>query len=270
MMAAMKLLDRLERRIGRFAVPNVTVLVIVGQVLAYVLTLANDALLEAMLLIPARVLDGEVWRLVTFLFLPPLTHPIWAIFFWYLLFLMGTALEQSWGDFRYNVFLLIGWLATAGVSFITPETPAFAVFLQGSVFLAFAYLFPDFQLMLFFLLPIKIKWLALVQWLGYGYVLVVGAPIEQLLVLAAVGNFLLFFGSDIFRRMKAGRRKMATQAERLAPAKKKALHTCRVCGITDQTHPEMDFRYCSKCAGACCYCQEHLRNHEHVVAADDA
>lgn len=260
----MKLLDRLERRIGRFAVPNVTVLVIVGQVLAYVLTFAKPELLDAMVLVPARVLEGEAWRLVMFLFLPPMTHPIWAIFFWYLFFLMGTALEQSWGDFRYNVFLLIGWLATVGVSFITPEKEALAVFLQGSVFLAFAYLFPDFQLMLFFLLPIKIKWLALVQWLGYGYVLVTGPPIAQLLVLAAVANFLLFFGRDILRHMTAGGRKMAADAKRVAPNKKKPLHTCRVCGITDQSHPDMDFRYCSRCAGGCCYCQEHLRSHEHV------
>jgi hypothetical protein len=244
--------------------------VIVGQVLAYGLTFANPALLDAMLLRPDRVLDGEVWRLATFLFLLPKIHPIWAIFAWYLFFLMGTALEQSWGDFRYNVFLLIGWLATVGVSFLTPETAAAAVFLQGSVFLAFAYLFPDFQLLLFFILPIKIKWLALVQWLGYGYVLAVGSPIEQLLVLAAVSNFLLFFGRDILLRMRAGRRKMAAQAERIVSDKKKPFHSCRVCGITDQSHPEMDFRYCTKCTGGCCYCQEHLRNHEHVVAAEDA
>jgi hypothetical protein len=265
----MKLLDRLERRIGRFAVPNVTVLVIVGQVLAYTLTYADQGLRKALELVPARVLDGEVWRLVTFLFLPPLTILIWAIFFWYLFLLMGTALEKTWGDFRFNAFLLIGWLATVGVSFLTPDTPAAAVFLQGSVFLAFAYMFPDFQLMLFFLLPIKIKWLALVQWLSYGYVLVRGSPIERLLVLAAVSNFLVFFGRDILRRMRAGRRKMAAQAERIAPAKKKPFHCCRVCGITDQSHPATDFRYCSKCAGACCYCEEHLRNHEHVVAAEE-
>ena len=155
------------------------------------------------------------------------------------------------------------------MSFITPETPALAVFLQGSVFLAFAYLFPDFQLMLFFLLPIKIKWLALLQWLSYGYVLVTGPPIAQLLVLAAVSNFLLFFGGDILRRMRAGGRKMAAEAKRLAPDKKQPLHTCRVCGINDQSHPEMDFRYCSRCAGCCCYCQEHLRNHEHIVAEEE-
>jgi hypothetical protein len=266
MMAPMKLFDRLERKIGRFAVPHVTAMVVLCQVLAYTLKYANPTLIEAMDLIPARVFDGEAWRLVTFLFLPPKIHPILVLFFWYLFFLMGTALEQLWGDFRYNVFLLIGWLATVGVSFLTPDEPAFGIFLQSSVFLAFAYLFPDFRLMLFFLLPVKIKWLALLEWLCFGFMLVAGPLITQLQVLAAVSNFLLFFGRDILLRMRIGRRKMAAQAERIAPPKKKPLHCCRVCGITEQSNPENDFRYCSKCVGACCYCQEHLRNHEHVAA----
>ncbi len=84
---------------------------------------------------------------------------MFAFFFWYLFYLMGTALERSWGTFRYNVFLLIGYVDTVGVAFIVPDVPANNAFLQGSVFLAFAYLFPDFVMYIFFILPVKIKWL---------------------------------------------------------------------------------------------------------------
>jgi hypothetical protein len=262
----MKPLDKLQKTFGRFAVPNLTVILVVCQILAYVLQFFNPGLADALELIPGRVLEGEGWRLVSFLFQPPLTNPIFAFFFWYMFYLMGTALEHSWGAFRYNVFLLIGYLATAGVAFITPDAPASSGFLQGSVFLAFAFLFPDFQLMLFFILPVKIKWLALLQWLGYFYVLAFGAATDQLVVAAAICNFLLFFGKDIFLRVRAGRRHMAQQAQQIKARKgPPPFHCCRICGITDQSHPDMDFRYCSKCAGGCCYCAEHLRNHEHVV-----
>lgn len=268
-MDTMKLLDKLEKKLGRFAVPNLTAILVVCQVLAYVLQYANPSLLNSMALVPKDVLRGEVWRLVTFLFEPPLSNPLFAFFFWYLFYLMGTALEGSWGNFRYNLYLLVGYVATVAVSFFTPEAPASIGFLQVSVFLAFAFLFPDFQILLFFLLPVKIKWLALLTWIGYLYVLAVGQPMQQLGVLATICNFLLFFGRDIYLRMRSGRRRMGDQAERIK-SRRKPFHRCRVCGATDLSHPDMEFRYCSKCAGGCCYCTEHLRNHEHVVTEDAA
>ena len=120
------------------------------------------------------VLDGEVWRLVSFVAQLPTESLILAIFFWYLFYLMGTTLEHTWGSFRYNVFLLIGYVATVAVAFVPPAEPASVAFLQGSVFLAFAWLYPDFQIMLFFILPVKIKWLALLAWIGYFLALVTG------------------------------------------------------------------------------------------------
>jgi hypothetical protein len=262
----MKLLNKLEKKLSRFAIPNLTMIFIVCQVAAYLLQIGNQSLLQQITLIPNRVLQGEVWRLVSFLFEPPITNAIFAFFFWYLFYLMGTSLEHTWGAFRYNLYLLIGYLATVGAAFIAPDQPASCGFLQGSVFLAFAYLFPDFQLMLFFILPVKIKWLALLQWVGYFYALIVYPPIVKLMVAASVCNFFLFFWKDIVQRIKTGRRRMVQQAQRIQESKlPEAFHCCRVCGITDQTHPEMEFRYCSQCKGGCCYCSEHLRNHEHVT-----
>lgn len=269
------LLAKLERKLRPFAVPHVTVGLIVAQVAVYVLSLARPEIIENAALLRGRVLEGEVWRLVTFLALPPLSmHPVFMFFFWYLFYLMGTALEQGWGALRYNLFLLIGYLATVAAALALPEGAGGGAlrsnaFLQGSVFLAFAFLNPDFELYLFFILPVKIKWLALLTWLWYGWSLLYDPWPQKLLVLAAVCNFLVFFGKDIVWKLRAGRKRMARQAERIS-RREEPFHRCLVCGITDKTHPHMDFRYCTQCEGTCGYCTEHIRSHEHVKAAQPA
>ena len=261
----MRLLDKLQRRFGRFAVPHVTEVLIACQVLAFFFRQDNPAFLKAIALIPRLVLGGEVWRLVTFVCEIPTNNFLFAFFFWYLFYLMGSALENTWGAFRYNVYLLVGWLATVAVSFLQPDEAASFGFLQGSVFLAFAYLYPDFQLLLFFILPVKVKWLALLQWLGYGFALAAGDWMTRLLVAASVCNFALFFWHDIYLRMKAGRQRMAKQSENIRQANTPR-HTCVVCGVTNLSDPTMSFRYCSKCAGAPCYCANHIHAHQHVPA----
>ncbi len=264
----MTMLDRLERRFGRYALPSVTLSLICCQVFVFFARSLNPGLVDRLTLIPGSVLGGEVWRLLSFVFVIPRMHAIWAFFFWYLFYLMGTTLEQSWGIFRYNVYLAIGWVATVVASFITslliPDAAASPAFLQGSVFLAFAYLYPDFQLMLFFLLPVKVKWLALLQWAGYGFLLLFSDWLTRLLVAASIANFLVFFGRDVVLRIKAGHRRMTARTERIEE-RERPRHCCMICGVTNKSDPQMDFRYCSKCAGSCCYCSEHLQNHEHVT-----
>jgi len=137
-------IDKLERKLRRLAIPNVTVYLILGQVLFFIFVLSGRFILDRVVLIPVRVLAGEWWRLITFLFIPPLTNPIFAFFAWYLFYLMGSALEGRWGAFRYNLFLLIGYIVTVAVTFLFPYSAATNIFIGGSVFLAFAYLYPDF------------------------------------------------------------------------------------------------------------------------------
>ncbi|HWA98772.1 MAG TPA: hypothetical protein VG713_09785 [Pirellulales bacterium] len=254
------MLPKLERRLRRFAIPNLTLGLIVVQVAAYLFETMQPGGLIRLALIPERVLLGEVWRVVTFLALPPTTNVLFAFFFWYMFFLMGSAVEQAWGALRYNLYLLVGWIATVGAAFFDPAFPATNAFLEGSVFFAFAYLFPDFEFLLFFVLPVKVRYLAILGWVGIGLAVFRG----QWLVLASVANFFVFFGRDVFRRARTGGRRMHTQVRELAPAKAEPFHRCTVCGITDQTNPEMEFRYCSKCYGTCGYCSRHLHGHEHV------
>ncbi|MFO7535033.1 MAG: hypothetical protein R6X19_05025 [Kiritimatiellia bacterium] len=259
-------LDKYESRFGRLALPHLTWLLLAGQVLFFIMgaTARVTGILDLMVLDAAKVLEqNEIWRLVTFLFIPPQTHPIWLIFAWYLFFIMGTALENEWGVFRFNLFILIGWLATVAIAFLPPGLPVTNEYLLGSVFLAFAYRFPDFQILLFFILPVKIKWLALVTWVFYFYAFVTEGWTERFTILAATANFLLFFGGDILSGMRQANRRMIVQAAAL-PKLRTARHTCRVCGANSLSEPDMDFRYCTDCKPAQCYCPKHLDLHAHT------
>ncbi len=265
-------LDKLDRKFRGRGIPNLTLHLVIGQAFVYVLWRSGrPELLQFLYLIPANVFEGEVWRLVTFIFVPPNWHPIFLFFAIYIFYLMGTSLESFWGTFRYNLFLLIGYLATVLVTFalgvfISPYVAATNTFIGGSIFLAFATLNPDFQLMLFFILPVKIKWLALLMWLNYLIFLVIGNWMIRLSILASLCNYVLFFGRDMMLAIRAKRWRMERRAEEFA-RRNEPVHRCTVCGITDKDDPAMSFRYCTKCEGTPCYCQDHIKNHEHITTA---
>lgn len=264
----MNLLDSLERRLGRWAIPGVTLYLVFFQSLCFVFIMVRPTFADHLGLIPSRVLHGEPWRVITFLLEPGSRSPLWVLFKLYFFYFMGTALEANWGAFRYNLYLLIGWLATILLSFLQPDVAATNAFIGVSVFLAFAYLWPDFQIRLFFILPIRVKWLALVSWIGIGLTFLIGpTPMMRILAFVPVLNFLLFFGRSLLKR--AG----VKEPRRSAASSKKddgdpAFHTCAICGVTDKSNRKMEFRYCPDCAGTPCYCIDHINAHEHRAAGD--
>jgi membrane associated rhomboid family serine protease len=269
----MKLLDRLERSVGGYAVPKITVYIVALQSLAYLLSMAAQGrgengeaeFIARLQLVGSLVLQGEVWRIFTFIAVPPLTNPIFFFFAMYMLYLMGTALENHWGTFRYNVFLLVGWLAAVAVSMVLPAETATNIYLTGSVFLAFAYLYPDFKILLFFILPVKVKWLALLTWIGYFLSFCLGGWLDKALVLAATANFLLFFHEELWARVRGGHRGMLARAKSVVPPDH-VFNRCTTCGVTEKSDPRMEFRYCAQCAGTLCYCIQHIQAHEHIAA----
>jgi hypothetical protein len=271
----MSLLSRLEPKLRRFAVLNLTVILIAGQVLAYVAYNVEGQrgggldVIEQMELVPAKVVQGEVWRLLTFLFIPPFTNLIVAFIYWYAFYFCGTFLEQVWGAFRYNAYLLVGYLATVGVAFLEPNFPTSNFFLKTTVFLAFATLNPDFSFYIYFLVPVKAKWLAALTWLFLAYSFARGNSIERAFVVASVGNYLLFFGGAVWRKLKQRRRRKQFQ-KRTQYATQRLVHKCAVCGLTSEDAPQTQFRYCSRCDGERCYCPEHLRDHEHILRHAEA
>lgn len=262
-------LDRLERRLEPFAISNITLYLVIGQAFVYLGTMFNIVDPARWIFVPEWAVHGEPWRFITFIFIPPNSSWVFIAFALYFLYLTGSALESHWGVVRYNLFLLVGYVLTIGVSFLHPTHPATNLFLGGSIFLAFAYLYPNFELLLFFILPVKVKWLALLTWAYYGFAFVVGGSASRLAIVGAVGNFILFFGRDLVQTLRSGQRRRQ-QASARAAAEREPRHRCYVCGKTDLTNPEMDFRYCSKCSGDQCYCPEHIRNHVHVTTSDDS
>ncbi len=265
------LLDRLERIFGRFAIANLSLYLVAGQVVLFVFSWFDKISLDQFRLYPALV-AAQPWRVLTFLLVPPSVSPVFIAFAWWLFYLMGTALEDYWGVFRYNLFLFAGWIVTVAAGFLTPQLEATNTFIAGSVFLAFAYLNPDFELAIFLILPVKIKWLALLTWAGYAVAFIRGDWSTRCQVLAATANFFLFFARDLYLTARMHRRRMTGEVQRFARSRDDPAprHRCRICGKTDLTHPQLDFRYCSKCAGEQCYCSEHIFNHEHVLTDEKA
>ncbi|MGF1468679.1 MAG: hypothetical protein ACFCGT_21345 [Sandaracinaceae bacterium] len=252
-----------ERTLGRFAIPNLIVYLVAGQAVTFVLGRAKPAFLDAIVLRPVDVLNGEVWRLVTFLFYPPSMSILFIIFELLLLYIFGRALEAHWGEARFNLYVFIGWLTSVLSACLMPLMPATNFYFLTSIFLAFAYVLPNFELALWFVLPIKVKWLAYLAWAGLAVVFVLGGPYQKILVVAGVFNFFVFFSRDIVMRVRSARFRGARRREQRR-FDESVHHTCEVCGKTDKSHPDMQFRYCSQCKGRHGYCQEHIYAHEHV------
>lgn len=176
---------------------------------------------------------------------------------------MGTALEEVWGDARYTFYILIACLSTVAFAFAMPSAQLTNEYIFGSVFLAFAYLFPDFVIYLFFVIPVKIKYVAAFTWLIYLVQFIIGDWGARLSILASVTNFLLFFGGSIIGHAQMARHGVEAAAKKVRE-ENTPFHICAICKVTEKKEPGMEFRVCTLCKGAPDYCALHLRDHAHV------
>ncbi len=258
----MKWLDSLERRFGNIPHVNITYYLIFGQIFVFFLVTFYTRYEGMFTLRGDLVMQGQLWRVVTFIFEPITRSFIFAAFTWYIFYMYGTVLERLWGTFRYLVYILIVTLGSIMVSLIFPYMPISNGYIFTSIFLAFAHLFPDYQLLLFFILPVKVKWLALITWIGIGVTFLFGDIPTKVLALVSVLNFLLFFGDellDIAKRTSKKSGKGLTQKINLT--KEKPEHVCSVCGKNNRDNPDMGIRYCSKCTPEKCFCEEDFLKH---------
>ena len=257
----MDLISKLEKRFGSWAIPNLAVYIIAIQVLGVALLLAQRANVVDLFLHGSSVIDrGEWWRLLSFMMLPKTLSPIWLFFAFYIFYMIGNALEERWGTFRFNLFILCGYLLTVAMAFINPGAIITNTYFLGCVFLAFATLFPNVEFRIFFILPVKVKWLGWLTVAFYVATLFSADVGSRLGVAAAFANYLLFFGKDFLHGFKADQRRKAFVAERAA-ADAQPRHTCSVCGVTEKSDHHTHFRYCSTCGK--CFCEEHIANHDH-------
>jgi hypothetical protein len=238
------------------------------NLLVYLLTLAypESSALGLLYLEPRLVLQGEVWRVVTFVLIPPAASILWIAFILYFYYMVGTGLEHEWGSFRFNAYYLTGMIGTVLAAFLTGAGSS-ALYLNLSLFLAFAYIYPDFEILLFLILPVKVKYLAWLNWLFFVFTVLTAPPAGKAAALVAVANYFIFFGADIISDMR-NRGSAYRRMRRFtgAPVVKTTIHKCTTCGRTEKDDPRLEFRYCSTCEGDFEYCQEHLRTHEHRKA----
>ncbi len=260
----MNWLNHLERKLGKYAIKRLMIYILSLNFLVFLLMLTNQfEILNLLRLDPGLVLQGQVWRLISFIFIPPSFSPIFILFVLYFYYLIGVSLEEEWGSFKFNLYYFTGMLATIVAAFIAGG--ASGIFLNLSLFLAFAFLFPNFEIRLFFILPVKIKYLAWVYWVIIIYTIVFGTLTDQVATLASIVNYFLFFGGDILRRIQLkrqvnyNRRRFFNEINRSNP-----IHKCEVCGITEKKDPRMDFSYCKECDGDYEYCTKHILQHNHV------
>jgi hypothetical protein len=260
----MRLLDKLERKFGRYAIRGLMHYIVWISGFVFILMMVNGQYIKMLELDPHLVRQGQLWRLVTYIFIPPLTSPIFVIFALLLYYTIGGALEQEWGSFRFNVYYFLGMIGTTAAVFITGGS-ATSTYINLSLFLAFARIYPDFELRIYFILPVKIKYLAWISWAYIGFT-VLFSPHMSLKIAAVVSiiNYFIFFGRDIVTRFrnKGNAYNNKRRFQQQMPVIKN-FHRCEVCGITENDNPNMEFRYCSTCKGLHEYCMDHLRNHEH-------
>ncbi|MFW5995639.1 MAG: rhomboid family intramembrane serine protease [Halanaerobiaceae bacterium] len=256
-------LRRLEKKAGRLAIRNLMGYIVGLNALVFLLSIYDRSgqFMNSLTLIPYRVLEGEIWRLVTFLFIPPTRSPIFIIFILYFYFMVGNSLENQWGTFKFNFYYFLGALGTVFAAFITGDGVN-AVYLNLSLFLAFATLNPDFTILLFFVLPVKMKYMAYFTGIYLGYEILVSSLPVKAAVVVALTNYLLFFGGGFINRLQAKSRRRKYRS-RIEKSKRDTVHRCTVCGLTEKDDPDMRFRYCTKCNGTYEYCSEHLENHKH-------
>lgn len=292
-------MNKWEKKFGKYAIPNLTVILIGCYVVGYLLTWLVPDVMNLMTLNPYAILHGQVWRVLTWVISPPtrLENPLDLFLVMIMLtfyFSLGTSLERVWGTWRYNVYIFTGMLLTVAASFLcmgvyylvlgrmTPgeaET-LFALgaklfstyYINMSIFLAYSVTFPNAEVLLMLVIPVKVKWLGII----YGGMLVlemvefytagivywfsVGAIAASLL------NFLIFW-LRTRNRVHLGPKQIKRRAEFKHDIRKNpgiTKHKCAVCGRTDEDDPNLEFRFCSKCNGNYEYCQYHLFTHEHV------
>jgi hypothetical protein len=254
----MNWIDKLERRFGHIAVPGLIRIIVMLNAAAFGLLYLNPHWIGALVLNPDRVMQGEVWRLASYLFIPPSMKLLWMLCSLYFLWLMGEGLEQEWGAFRLNLFYLCGMVGTTLVAFFLVRESVTNFFLNLSIFLAFATVLPDFEILLFFILPVKVKWLGLLSALFIGVEILFSDFPYNLVPIVALGNYLFFFGPHFFRVARTNREASHRRAQFKAASLDETVetrHRCAVCGKTELDDPELEFRVAEDDRE---YCRAHL------------
>ena len=297
----MKPMSNFEKKFGKYAIKNISLVLILFYACGYLINWINPIMFNYLTLNPYAILfKGQVWRLITWLIIPPENFSFFTLIMLYFYYSIGTTLERTWGTYRYNLYLFLGIIFTAvgafammGFVYLFQRDILFAMgaenyfavlstmfstyYVNMSIFLAFAATFPDMQVLLFFFIPIKVKILGIIYGVLLVYEFIAGVGNKYLnaanrfVIGASLLNFIVFFLTSrnmIHMSPKQVKRRQEFKRE-VKQSAKITRHKCAICGRTEETNPELEFRFCSKCDGNYEYCQDHLFTHAHVKYQGD-
>jgi membrane associated rhomboid family serine protease len=241
--ATMSFLDKLERRLGFIAIPGLIRAVVTLNALVFVLVLLNKGFDSYLALDIARIRAGEVWRLVTYIFVPRMGYPLFVVIALWFLWFIGDGLERAWGPFRLTLYFLVGMIGTT-VAAVLSNSQFSSQMLFTTLFFAFAHFYPEEIIYVFFILPLKIKWIA---WIYAGFLLVGFATQSnsyRMALIVALSNYLIFFGPGVIQQLRQ-RKEVAVRRQRFDSQSRsdaEPLHHCANCGATEISDPSLEFR----------------------------
>ena len=276
----MDFLNKMERKFGKYAIPNLTFWLIGAWILGFIIQYTMPEVQKMLILEPAMILRGQIWRIVSWLLVPPPVHILFLIFFLSCYYFIGISIEQAIGTFRYNVYLIGGMLCSILGSFVLF---GFYYFVKGmavsgigyyfsteyitmSRFMDFAVIYPNVEFRLYFIIPIKAKWMGIVDAVWMAFMFISSNAAGRTAILASLLNFLIFFFSTRnYKRVspKEMHRKQVYR-QQMRQAENITRHKCAICGRTERDGADLEFRFCSKCDGNYEYCQDHLFTHQHI------
>lgn len=292
----MKFSSNFEKKFGKYAIKNLSMVLIICYACGYVLRMISPGIMDFLYLNPYQIIfHGQIWRLVTWLIVPPSSFDIFTLLMLYFYYSLGTTLERTWGTYRYNVYIFSGILFTILGAFLLfaytavfqnevdtklalymlwvidnngrSLAPMFSTYyVNMSIFLAFACTYPNMQVMMFFLIPIRIKILGIIYGALLVYQFLMGSIADQFVIAASLMNFVVFFitgRGKVHMTPKQAKRRQEFRRE-VKKTAKVTRHKCAICGRTEETNPELEFRFCSKCQGNYEYCQDHIFTHTHI------
>ena len=281
----MKRVDLFCYKHPRFGINNLMMIICIANIAVWLFSAMDTTglLVNLLTFSPYHILRGQIWRLVTFVFVPMYSSPFSLLISLYFYYFIGSTLERQWGTGRFTIYYLCGILLQVIYGFIIYLTTGInygmsANYINLSMFFAFATLYPDNVVLLFFIIPIKMKWLAVLDALYFVYAIFsnlgAGMGLMSFLPLIAILNYFLFCGDMLFgsvlprgRQQRKNTVDFKREVHRIKYEQRNKNYTrkCEVCGRTDTDYPDLEFRYCSKCAGYHCFCQDHINNHIHFT-----
>lgn len=283
----MDFMTKLERKFGKYSIPNLTFILIVCFVLGYIIQILQPNAIYLINLNPELILRGQIWRLLTWVIMPPnVTNFLFVIISLMFYFHVGRTLENAWGDFKYSMYITSGIVFTdLGVigtyvvlklcglgeyaSMYASYSDVSTYYLCMSMFLAYAFMFPDMRVLLYMIIPVKVKWLGYldIAYLLYSILMygMMGYYPGIVTIVMSILNFIVYYfllkGKT---RVSAAHKKRARNYKKEVRATQMMTrHKCAICGQTEEDNPDLEFRYCSRCNGNYEYCQNHLFTHPH-------